>query len=127
MRAKLLPAAAIALVAAACDDPQPTQPAKPIVVRSEAQDQLHRYDDMTRAIALRRAIYDGGGTCRRVTKSGYVQEYDTMSMWTASCDSGRSYAIFVAPDATAQVRRCETMAELKLPACTIRQAATPPG
>ena len=56
---------------------------QPIVVRSEAQDQLHKLDDMNRAIALKRAIYDSGSICKRVEQSGYVQEYRNLSMWTA--------------------------------------------
>ncbi len=120
MRAQLLGALAVGLAAAACDGTAPTQPQRAIVVRSEAQDQLHQLSDMNRAIALRRAIYASGQTCRRVEQSGYVQEYGNLSMWTASCDSGMSWAIFVGPDGTAQIRDCMEMETLKLPACTIR-------
>jgi hypothetical protein len=48
-------------------------------------------------------------------------------MWTASCNSGRSYAIFVGPDASAQVRDCREMQTLKLPACAIAKPAEPAG
>ena len=120
MRARFLIAACLAGLAAACDDGQPTQPQRAIVVRSEAQDRLHRLSEMNRKIALRRAIYDSGGRCRTVTEAGYVQEYGNLSMWTASCDDGRSYAIFVAPDSSVQLRDCRQMEVLKLPACTIR-------
>jgi hypothetical protein len=121
MRCQLLWALAAGLAAAACDGgAAPTQPQRAIVVRSEAQDQLHQLSDMNRAIALRRAIYASGRTCRRVEESGYVQEYGNLSMWTASCDSGSSWAIFVGPDGSAQLRDCKEMEPLKLPACTIR-------
>lgn len=120
MRAQILTGLALVLAAAGCDSSQPTQPQRAIVVRSEAQDRLHKLSDMNQAIALRRAIYDSAKTCRRVTESGYVQEYGNLSMWTASCDSGRSWAIFVGPDGSAQVRDCKEMEALKLPACTIR-------
>lgn len=109
------------LAAAACDQP-PAQPRQPIVVRSEAQDQLHTFDDLTRAIALKRAIYDSGSICKRVETSGYVQEYRNLSMWTARCDNGRDWAIFIGPDGTAQVRLCRDLAELGLPACVVRKA-----
>lgn len=108
------------LALAGCGDSQPTQPANPIVVRSEAQDQLHQLNDMNRDIALRRAIFDSGATCQRVEESGYVQEWNNMSMWTARCSDRRQWAIFVAPDGTAQLRGCSTMEELGLPACVIR-------
>ncbi|HEX6219438.1 MAG TPA: hypothetical protein VFZ35_09220 [Sphingomicrobium sp.] len=112
---------------AACDDSQPTRPAQPIVVRSEAQDRLHQLDDLNRAIALKRAIYDSGFTCRRVTKSGYVQEVENLSMWTASCDDGNDWAIFAGPDGSAQVRRCQDLAEFNMPPCVIRPASKPAG
>ena len=105
----------------ACDQSQPTQPKQPIVVRSEAQDRLHTFDDMTRAIALKRAIYASGSICKRVESSGYVQEYKNVSMWTARCDNGRDWAIFVGPDGTAQVRLCRDLAQLGLPACVINK------
>ena len=121
MRGRYLLACVVALVAA-CDQSQPTQPSRPIVVRSEAQDQLHQLDDMNRAIALKRAIYASGFTCKRVAKSGYVREYKNLSMWTASCDDGRQWGIFAGPDGSAQVRPCKDLAELGLPQCAIREA-----
>ena len=113
-------ASAAALAAAACDQSQPTQPKQPIVVRSEAQDQLHQLDDLNRAIALKRAIYASGYRCKRVVRSGYVQEYQNLSMWTAGCDDKKEWAIFAGPDGSAQVRPCRDLAELGLPACVIR-------
>ncbi len=119
MRRRYLLACAVALLAA-CEQ-QPTQPRQPIVVRSEAQDQLHQLDDMNRAIALKRAIYASGRTCKRVVKSGYVQEHENLSMWTASCDDRREWAIFAGPDGSAQVRPCQDLAELGLPQCVIKE------
>ena len=120
MRGRYLLACAATLLAA-CDQSQPTQPSRPIVVRSEAQDQLHQLDDMNRAIALKRAIYASGFTCKRVAKSGYVQEYKNLSMWTASCDDRRQWAIFAGPDGSAQVRPCQDLAQLGLPQCVIKE------
>ena len=122
MTARQLAACAMMFAATACDQSAPTQPKQPIVVRSEAQDQLHQLDDMNRAIALKRAIYDSGSTCKRVESSGYVQEHKNLSMWTAKCDNGREWAIFVGPDGSAQVRLCRDLAELGLPSCTVRKA-----
>ena len=119
MRGRYLLACAAALLAA-CDQ-QPTQPNRPIVVRSEAQDQLHKLDDLNRAIALKRAIYAAGYSCRRVTAAGFVAEYNNLDMWTASCDNGRDWAIFAGPDGSAQVRPCQDLAELGLPQCVIRE------
>jgi hypothetical protein len=126
MRGRFLVACAAALLTG-CGDSQPTQPKQPIVVRSEAQDQLHQLDDMNRAIALKRAIYASGFRCKRVVASGYVQEYKNLSMWTASCDDKKEWAIFAGPDGSAQVRPCQDLAELGLPACVIKQAAPKAG
>jgi hypothetical protein len=122
MSARFIFALVPALAAAACGQSQPTQPRQPIVVRSEAQDQLHKLDDMNRAIALKRAIYDSGSICKRVEQSGYVQEYRNLSMWTARCDNKRDWAIFIGPDGTAQVRLCRDLAEFGLPACFISKS-----
>ena len=122
MRAQLLTALTMTLLVAACDSPEPAaQPRKSIQVRSEQQEGLHKLSEQYRHVALRRAIYDAGRTCKTVTKSGYVQEYGNLSMWTASCDGGKSWAIFVGPDGSVQVRDCRETEQLKLPACVIRK------
>ena len=121
MRAQLLTAVTITLLAAACDSPEPAQPRKSIQVRSEQQEGLHKLSEQYRHVALRRAIYDAGRSCKTVTKSGYVQEYGNLSMWTASCDGGKNWAIFVGPDGSVQVRDCRETEQLKLPACIIRE------
>jgi len=121
MNARPVFAIGAALLAGACDQSQPTQPRQPIVVRSEAQDQLHQLDDLNRAIALKRAIHASGFNCRRVETSGYVQEYKNLSMWAANCNDGRDWAIFVGPDGSAQVRPCADLKQLGLPACVIKK------
>lgn len=115
--------------AAGCNDNPATQPSQPIVVRSEGQDKLHQLDDMNRAIALKRAIHETGAECRRVTKSGYVGEYENTSYWTATCEDRfgrtRDWALFVGPDESVQVRLCEDVVKAGLQPCTIRPAASP--
>ena len=96
-----------------------------ITVRSAAQDQLHNLDDATRDIGLKRAIIESGMPCRRVLRSGYVQEHQTLSMWAAECTDNRNWAIFVGPDGSAQVRPCQDLKGLGLPECRI--AADPSG
>ena len=127
MRARTIAALSLPLILIACDESQPTQPRKPIVVRSEAQDQLHQLDDMGRDIALKRAIHASGYRCQRVTKSGYVEEYRNLSMWTASCDDGRNWAIFAGPDGSAQVRDCKDLKGFGLPECVIKPKAKAAG
>lgn len=120
MHVRLIAACLSPLTLIACDDSQPTEPRQPIVVRSEAQDQLHQLNAMDRDIALKRAIHASGFRCKRVTKSGYVQEHGNLSMWTASCDDGRNWGIFAGPDGSAQVRDCEHLQRFGLPPCIIK-------
>jgi hypothetical protein len=126
MRVRLIAALGLPLMLIACGESQPAKPRQAIVVRSEAQDQLHKLDDMNRDIALKRAIHASGFRCKRVTKSGYVQEHGNLSMWTANCDERIDWAIFAGPDGSAQVRPCADLAQLGLPACEIRPAAIRP-
>lgn len=123
MRLMLIPA--LGLMAAACgsggsDDAAPSNQTQ-IVVRSEEQDRLHQLDDTNRDIALKRAILASGLRCSRVTRSGYVTEYNKLSMWSAVCDDNRQWGVFVGPDGSAQVRPCTDMARFNLPACTIAE------
>lgn len=126
MRTTIMLATLAALAASGCDNRQTSAPPPKIAVRSEAQNQLHKLDELNRAIGLKRAILDSGRTCRRVTRSGYVQEYQNLSMWTANCDEKIDYAIFVGPDGSAQVRYCSEMQRFGLPACVIRKEQDKP-
>ena len=119
---------AIALIAAlgllGCNESQPAQPAQKIKVRSAEQNQLKELDALNLAIALKRAIYDAGYTCKRVTDAGFVGEYQNLDMWMAHCvyDNGtpRDWAIFAGPDGSAQVRDCKDVPGSGLPACVIK-------
>ncbi len=124
---KAQPFVAIAVLLAACGQSQPAKPKQPISVRSQAQDALHQLDDLNRAIALKRAIYDSGYTCKRVDRSGFVAAYKNLDMWTAHCTDGkgpgRDWAIFAGPDGSVQVRDCKDVAQFGMPACVIRKAS----
>lgn len=109
-----------ALVLASCGETKPSEPRKPIVVRSEAQDQLHELNDLNRAIALKRAIYASGYPCKRVERSGFVEAVKNLDMWTARCSDGRDWAIFAGPDGSAQVRYCADLPRFGFPKCEIR-------
>lgn len=115
------------LLLSGCGESQPAKPTQAIVVRSEAQDQLHQLNDLNRAIALKRAIYASGYTCKRVERSGFVQAVKNLDMWTARCDDGREWAIFAGPDGSAQVRYCEDVPRFGLPKCEINPNAPRPG
>ena len=127
MNARQCVTVAAILLTTACSQSQPTQPRQPIVVRSPVQDALHKLDDMNRAIALKRALYDSGYTCKRVETSGFVTGYKNLDMWTAHCSDGkgpgRDWAIFAGPDGSVQVRDCKDVEQFGMPACVIKQAS----
>lgn len=114
-------AGTIGLAVAGCDDGQQrAQPVQSIEVRSVEQKQLFEANDLNRAIGLKRAIYDSGYRCQRITRSGFVGTYKNLDMWMAACADGRDWAVFVGPDGSAQVRDCRDVERFGLPKCEIK-------
>jgi hypothetical protein len=123
-------AGGIALMVTGCGNngqAQQAQPVQTIKVRSAVQDQLFKLNDLNRAIALKRAIYDSGYRCQRVSSSGFVGNYKNLDMWMASCADGRDWAVFTGPDGSAQVRDCKDVVGLGLPQCAIKTEASKSG
>src|SRR5690349_22268599 len=119
----LTSAAFCALALSACGDNAPPPEQKTIKVRSAEQDQLKQLDALNLAIGLKRAIYDAGYTCKRITDAGFVAEWKNLDMWMAHCtyDNGSAvdWAIFAGPDGSAQVRDCKDVDATQLPKCAI--------
>src|SRR3954454_12501904 len=103
-----------AIALAACNDSSTQQPTRPIKVTSAEQEQLHQLDALNLAISLKRAIYDAGYTCKRITDAGFVGVYGNLDIWMAHCvyerGTPRDWAVFAGPDGSAQVRDCKDMA-----------------
>lgn len=95
-----------------------------VEVRSENQDRLFELSAMNRNIAMRRAITGAGFPCRRVEYSGYVGPFENLDQWTAMCDDGRQWALFIGPDDTVQPRYCPDVEKAGLPACEITRLDT---
>jgi hypothetical protein len=97
----------------------------PIRVQSAEQVQLHQLSAFNLAIGLKRAIYDAGYTCKRITDAGFVGTWQNLDMWMAHCvyekGTPRDWAIFAGPDGSAQVRDCKDVPASGLPACVIKQ------
>ena len=116
--------AAVAITAACEPAPQaePEQ-AREIIVRSESQKQLFELNDLNRAIALKRAVRDFGPSCLRIIKSGFVGRYKNMDYWAATCEDERGrtrdWALFIGANDSVQVRLCDDVAKVGLPACQI--------
>jgi hypothetical protein len=113
------------IVLSGCNNNSSTANQPEIRVVSEEQKQLHQLDAFNLGIGLKRAIYDAGYTCKRVTDAGYVGTWKNLDEWTAHCeyDLGppRDWAIFAGPDGSAQVRDCKDVVDSGLPPCVIRQ------
>jgi hypothetical protein len=113
------------LALAACDNSQQQANETQIRVTSPEQKQLHTLDAFNLAIGLKRAIYDAGYSCKRITDAGFVGTWKNLDQWAAHCvydnGSSRDWAIFAGPDGSAQVRDCKDVADSGLPACTIKQ------
>jgi hypothetical protein len=113
------------LALTACNEQPQQQSNKPLIkVRSQEQEQLQKLDAFNLAIGLKRAIYDAGYTCKRITDAGFVGTWQNLDMWMAHCvyDKGtpRDWAIFAGPDGSAQVRDCRDVPGSGLPACVIK-------
>ena len=114
------------LVLAGCNkSQQATTNQQTIRVVSEEQQQLRQLDAVNLAIGLKRAIYDAGYTCKRITDAGFVGTWKNLEEWTAHCvydnGSSRDWAIFAGPDGSAQVRDCKDVVGSGLPACAIKE------
>lgn len=122
MRTTTILLACVAL--AACKQSNPANQ-REIKVVSEEQKQLHQLDAFNLAIGLKRAIYDAGYTCKKITDAGFVGTWENLDEWTAHCvyDNGtsRDWAIFAGPDGSAQVRDCKDLPGTGLPPCVIKQ------
>ena len=114
-------------ILAGCGNQQQQASTKPreIKIVGPEQKQLHSLDAFNLAIGLKRAIYDAGYTCKRVTDAGFVGTYKNLDMWMAHCvyekGSPRDWAIFAGPDGSAQVRDCRDIPGTGLPNCVIKQ------
>ena len=123
MRMMMILVAATAL--AGCDKGGEERKTRSIRVigTSDFEARLKSLSDLDRGLGLRRAIMDSGARCKSVDASGYQQVYGNLSMWTVRCSDRGEFALFIAPNADVQVRRCADAAQLKLPACRFEAGA----
>jgi hypothetical protein len=119
------PVLLLACAVAACNNSGQTANQREIRVVGDEQKQLHELDAYNLAIGLKRAIYDAGYSCKKVTDAGYVGRWENLDEWTARCvydnGSSRDWAIFAGPDGSAQVRDCKDVVGSGLPACVVKQ------
>jgi hypothetical protein len=82
-----------------------------ITIRNEYQENLLKLSDTQRDLTLRRAVRDDNGKCNHISGSKFQQDYKSMKMWVAHCDSG-DWAVFLAPTGDVQVRSCQDIPKL---------------
>ena len=113
--------ALLMLALAACDGggdaSEPRQVKKIEVGNSAYLEQLRGLNERDRTLTLRRAVLDSGQSCRRAEGSEESGRYENMVTFTLRCEGGRNWAVFVAPNGDTQVRSCEHVQQLGLPAC----------
>lgn len=107
------------LMLAGCDDGKPPQNVKKIEVTDggASLQRLRGLSQQNRDLALRRAIQDSGQKCKRIESSSETGTYKNMATWTARCEGGTDWAIFIAPAGDVQVRSCGHVEQLGLPGC----------
>lgn len=111
---------ACALMLGGCDSGPPTK-TKSIRVgaTNPFHDRLMTLSELNRSLALRRAVQDSGESCRKIERSGFQGDHQSLKMWNASCAGGLDYAVFIAPTGDVQVRKCSDATTLGLPECRI--------
>ena len=119
MKRKLGTLGILALGLGACDGGGETAPKKVTSIKAESAyvDKLRSLSPQSRDLALRRAIQDSGESCKRITSSEETGTYKNTTIWTARCEGGRDWAIFIGPSGDVQVRSCEHVGQLGLPEC----------
>ena len=107
-----------------CGKPAPSDNVAraPVAVRSAAQDRLHQMSELDRAIGLKRAIYDAGSVCKRVTETRFVGPYKNMDLWAVRCADKQDWALFIGADDSVQVRLCKDTEAVGLPSCKFAAA-----
>src|SRR5690348_5072821 len=125
MRRTLSLACLAALGLSACNSGEQETNQPVIKVQSNEQIQLHKLDAFNLAIGLKRAIYDAGYSCKRITDAGFVGTWKNLDEWTAHCfydnGSSRDWANFAGPDGSAQVRDSKDVPGSGLPPCVVKQ------
>lgn len=124
VRSSLLIGAALLL--AACDSGGPPTRTKSIIAANPYQEKLAALGELDRSLALRRAVQDTGGRCKRIDMSAYQGMYKSLHMWTARCSDGNDWGVFIAPNGDVQVRSCAHLKQLGLPECRFEAAAPAP-
>lgn len=113
--------AAPLLALAGCGDGGETTRTEQIAIANPYHDALLQAAEFNRHATIRAAIARNRQPCERVLKSAHTGRHKNLQLWTVRCESPRGggyrYGLFLAPDGQTQVRSCQAMRTLGLPAC----------
>ena len=90
-----------------------------LALKNDFSDRLKKLPTLQQRAVLRRAVLDDSQYCRRIGPVAYQGPYKNLEMWTVRCDRDVAYAAFIGLDGSVQVRPCQDLAKLKLPACRL--------
>ena len=119
---KRLALAAPLLALAGCGDGgDGPPPAEQIAIANPYNDALLRASEFSRNATIRAAVARNRQPCERVLEAAHTGRHKNLQLWTVRCVSPRGggyrYGLFLAPDGQTQVRSCQAMRTLGLPAC----------
>jgi hypothetical protein len=88
---------------AGCGEPEPAPVDDNAATEVNYQERLQTMDEGARNATFIRAIRDADFPCQGVTASSYQGETNGAPTWTATCDDGSSWTIFIGEGGVAQV------------------------
>src|SRR3954465_13145541 len=113
----------LSLVLSACGQGQSGGNVTSVRLANPQSDQLKGMSELYRNLGLRRAIMDSGQRCKKSEGGVYQEDFKNMAVGTTHCIDSGDWEIFISPGGEVQVRKCEDVAGLGLPAC--RRPAAP--
>ena len=109
----------VLLLLAGCEDGAPERNVAAVRAANPHSDRLKAVSEAGRNLGLYRAVRDSGQKCKKVERGAFQQDYRNLAMWTAHCSDSGDWAVFIAPNADVQVRRCADLKTLGLPECRV--------
>lgn len=100
---RLLIAAGLSLVTAACSSPEPEAPANTTGSTENVAAVVAALEPAEQRGVLFRAIRDAGLPCQEVTEMNEESPMGGSPVWRARCDTGQYHLVQISPDGTATV------------------------
>jgi hypothetical protein len=89
----------------------------PITIENTYHDQIKLLPELQRRGLLRQALLDNDLNCTAAVAANASGGWRGQMIWAVRCKPEGEYAVFIAPDGTAQARKCADLAASALPPC----------